>query len=268
MTSGIDAAENLEVITAAARDAKAGGAAMLFTPEMALLLDRNRKRAGPWIKSEAPKDCARAIAQVACDEQIDIVIGSMPVAAQSGKFANRSFVFGANGAAPVTYDKIHMFDVELSTGETWRESSAYEAGGEIVTIDDTPVGRLGLAICYDMRFPALFEGLGRRLCDAIAVPAAFRCLQGRRTGTFCCAPGRLRHRPLSLPQRRLANMKTGARPMAIRWWSIRGARFCSTWAGMPRDWPFAISIWGGLPMSARKCQALPMPEKSPNKQAS
>ena len=173
MTSGIDAAENLAVITAAARDAKAGGAAMLFTPEMALLLDRNRKRAGPWINSEAPKDCARAIAQVARDEQIDIVIGSMPVAAQSGKFANRSFVFGAHGAAPVTYDKIHMFDVELSTGETWRESSAYEAGGDIVTIDDTPIGRLGLAICYDMRFPALFEGLGRRRCDAIAVPAAF-----------------------------------------------------------------------------------------------
>lgn len=93
MTSGIDANENLAIIAAAAHDAKAGEASMLFTPEMALLLDRNRKRAGPWINSEAPKKCARAIAQIAVAEQIDIVIGSMPVAAQSGKFANRSFVF-------------------------------------------------------------------------------------------------------------------------------------------------------------------------------
>jgi len=72
-----------------------------------------------------------------------------------------------------------MFDVELATGEVWRESAAYEPGSAVVTVEDTPVGRLGLAICYDMRFPALFEALGNRRCDAIAVPAAFTVPTGQ-----------------------------------------------------------------------------------------
>ena len=85
----------------------------------------------------------------------------------------RRWKAAASGERPDTYDKIHMFDVELATGETWRESAAYRPGEEVVVIEDTPVGRLGLAVCYDLRFPALFGELGNRRCDAIAVPAAF-----------------------------------------------------------------------------------------------
>jgi predicted amidohydrolase len=73
----------------------------------------------------------------------------------------------------VIYDKIHMFDVDLASGESWRESNAYRAGRAVMSVEDTPVGKLGLAVCYDLRFPALFGALGDRACDAIAVPAAF-----------------------------------------------------------------------------------------------
>ncbi|MES2303447.1 MAG: nitrilase-related carbon-nitrogen hydrolase, partial [Pseudomonadota bacterium] len=76
------------------------------------------------------------------------------------------------------YDKIHMFDVDLATGETWRESAAYTPGERVVTVE-TPLGRLGLAICYDVRFPALFEQLGRLRCDAIRIPAAFTVPTGK-----------------------------------------------------------------------------------------
>ncbi|AWW74825.1 nitrilase [Erythrobacter sp. KY5] len=174
MTSGIDPEANCAAIERGAKEASEGGAGVLFTPEMSVLLDRDRKRAAPWIASNAPALMAERLAKAARDNSIDIAVGSIPVGAQdSAKFANRTFYFSAEGSEPVTYDKIHMFDVELSTGETWRESNAYEAGRKVVAVDQTPLGRLGLAICYDMRFPALFETLGSRRCDAIAIPAAF-----------------------------------------------------------------------------------------------
>lgn len=173
MTSGIDPEVNFSAIESAARDAAAQGARVLFTPEMAVLLDRKRARSTPWITGPGSGLMAERLAAAAFEAGIDLCIGSMPVAWQGGKFANRAFYLPASGDAPVTYDKMHMFDVELSTGETWRESSAYNAGEEVVTVEGTPIGRLGLTICYDMRFPALFEALGNRSCDAIAVPAAF-----------------------------------------------------------------------------------------------
>ena len=82
-------------------------------------------------------------------------------------------VIGSDGSIMATYDKIHMFDVTLESGESWRESAAYVPGEEVVAVDIPELGRLGLAVCYDIRFPALFEELGRRSCDVIAIPAAF-----------------------------------------------------------------------------------------------
>jgi predicted amidohydrolase len=121
-------------------------------------------------------DVMEGLANAASDQAIDIVLGSMAVQADDRKWANRSMYFDHRGegpVAPVTYDKIHMFDVDLASGESWRESNAYEPGKKVVAVEGTPVGRLGLTICYDLRFPALFEELGNRRCDAIAVPAAF-----------------------------------------------------------------------------------------------
>ena len=179
MCSGIDPAANLAEIENAARRAADEGALVLFTPEMSLLLDRDRERARGWIASDGPSDACEHLSCIAAKLHIDIAIGSIPVMADSGKWANRAHYFHPDLGPPVIYDKIHMFDVELATGEVWRESAAYEPGSAVVTVEDTPVGRLGLTICYDMRFPALFEALGNRRCDCIAVPAAFTVPTGQ-----------------------------------------------------------------------------------------
>jgi predicted amidohydrolase len=173
MCSGIDPEANLAVIADAAKRTAKEGALILFTPEMSLLLDRNRDRAREWIASDRPDALCEELSFIAAKQHLDIAVGSMPVMAASGKWANRAHYFRPDLGPPVTYDKIHMFDVDLASGESWRESNAYEPGREVVTVDDTPLGRLGLTICYDLRFPALFGELGNRRCDAIAVPAAF-----------------------------------------------------------------------------------------------
>jgi predicted amidohydrolase len=173
MCSGIDPGRNFDVIHDAAYAAREGGAEMLFTPEMSLLLDRDRARAAEHIVPQDQSHYVALLGNVAKECGLTLALGSMAVAVPGGKNANRSMVFPPTGERPVTYDKIHMFDVELATGERWRESAAYRPGDEVVTVDETPVGRLGLTICYDLRFPALFGELGNRCCDVIAVPAAF-----------------------------------------------------------------------------------------------
>jgi len=178
MTSGIDPAANAAALVSGIAEAAAGKAAMLFTPEMSGLLDRNRERAAPHVVPEEASPVLAAVRAAAREHGVWVAIGSLAVARPDGRWANRAFVIDAAGSVVARYDKIHMFDVELATGETWRESAAY-APGEAVVTADTPAGRLGLAVCYDVRFPALFEALGRRSCDVIAIPAAFTVPTGK-----------------------------------------------------------------------------------------
>nr|WP_255630123.1 carbon-nitrogen hydrolase family protein [Novosphingobium sp. FKTRR1] len=182
MTSGIDPLENARTIADAVARAADAGAAMLFTPEMSGLIDRDRARATSHIVAEEDNPVLDVVRQAAAKAGIWAHIGSLGVKASSDgadrRWANRAFVIDAAGSIVARYDKIHMFDVDLATGESWRESAAFRPGDAVVTVD-TPVGRLGLAICYDIRFPALFEELGRRQCDAIAVPAAFTVPTGQ-----------------------------------------------------------------------------------------
>jgi predicted amidohydrolase len=178
MTSGIDPAANGRAIVSAAEAAAAEGAAMVFTPEMSGLLDRDRKRAAPHVVIESANPVLAAARAAAARTGVWIALGSLAVARDDGRWANRSFVIDGSGAIVARYDKIHMFDVDLSTGESWRESNAYAAGESVVTVD-TPAGRLGLAVCYDIRFPALFEALGAARCDLIAIPAAFTVPTGQ-----------------------------------------------------------------------------------------
>ncbi len=181
MTSGIDPAANAAIMTEATAQAAGEGAAMLFTPEMAGLLDRDRVRARAHIVAEAQNPVLGALRNAAARAGIWLHIGSLPVLAEDdaeGRFANRAFVINPAGEIAARYDKIHMFDVDLATGESWRESSAYRPGEQVVTVD-CAVGRLGLAICYDVRFPALFEELGRRGCDVLTIPAAFTVPTGQ-----------------------------------------------------------------------------------------
>jgi predicted amidohydrolase len=178
MTTGIDPSANAATIVAAMAEAKGRGAVMLFTPEMSGLLDRKRDRAKASIRTEAEDVVLAAVREAAAREGIWVHIGSLAIAREDGKWANRAFVIDDRGAIRARYDKMHMFDVDLATGESWRESNAYTAGDAVVTVE-TPLGRLGLAICYDVRFPALFEALGQVKCDVIAIPAAFTVPTGR-----------------------------------------------------------------------------------------
>ncbi len=172
MTSGIDPLVNGQTIVGAIGAAAMGGASMLFTPEMSGLLDRNRARAAQAIVPEAADPVLAMVRAAAADAGIWAALGSLAIAREDGRWANRSFLIDPQGQVAARYDKLHMFDVDLANGESWRESAAYVAGDAVVTAE-TPLGRLGLAICYDLRFPALFEALGQAACDVIAVPAAF-----------------------------------------------------------------------------------------------
>lgn len=178
MTAGIDPAENAAVIATAIEEAKAGGAKMLFTPEMSGLLDRNRARATPHIVPQAENPVLAEVCAEARKHGLWVALGSLAVAREGGGWANRSLVVDDEGHVAAQYDKIHMFDVDLAGGETWRESSAYTAGEKVVTVP-TPLGLLGLTICYDLRFPALFDALGRMKCDVLSIPAAFTVPTGR-----------------------------------------------------------------------------------------
>lgn len=172
MTTGIDPAANADALATGIAAASTAGATMIFTPEMSGLLDRDRARATRHIVSEAANPVLARVRAAAADAGIWVALGSLAVAREDGRWANRSFVIDGSGEIVARYDKIHMFDVDLATGESWRESAAYAPGEDVVTVE-TPLGRLGLAVCYDLRFPALFEALGRAKCDVIAIPAAF-----------------------------------------------------------------------------------------------
>lgn len=174
MTSGIDPAANTEVLADAIRDAAKGGAAMLFTPEMSGLLDRDFDRARTNIASEDADTVLSAVRRSAAHYKIWVHLGSLAIDAgrPDGRFVNRGYVIDDGGAIRARYDKMHLFDVDLPTGESWRESARYAPGDEPVALG-TPLGLLGLSICYDLRFPALFAALTDGGATILSVPAAF-----------------------------------------------------------------------------------------------
>lgn len=178
ITTGIDPAVNAAVLVDAVEQAARGGAVMLFTPEMSGLLDRDRARGGPKIVPEGEDPVLRAVRDAARIHDLWVALGSLAVRGSGERWANRSLVIDARGDVVARYDKMHMFDVSLDTGETWQESRAYQPGDALGVVE-SPVGRLGLTVCYDLRFPALFEQLGRAACDVIAIPAAFTRPTGR-----------------------------------------------------------------------------------------
>lgn len=178
MTSGIDPDANLRTVDAALGEAAARGAAMAFLPEMSLLLDRDRQRSAAHIAREAASPWPAALQDMARRHAIWLHTGSMPFLSEDGaRRVNRSHVIADDGRIAARYDKIHMFDVTLPSGEAWTESAAYE-GGDTLVVVDTPLGRLGLSICYDLRFPELYRALVDRGAELIAVPAAFTVSTG------------------------------------------------------------------------------------------
>jgi len=172
MTSGIDPAVNAADLRHGITAAAANGATMLFVPEMAGLLDRDRARAAAAIHAEPDDPVLATVRDAAAAAGIWVHVGSLAVRGPDGRLANRGFVIDPAGAIRARYDKLHLFDVDLPNGESWRESAAY-APGDTATVVETPIGPLGLAICYDLRFPALFAALAEAGASVLAIPAAF-----------------------------------------------------------------------------------------------
>lgn len=173
MTSGTDPDRNVsdmsDVIATAAKD----GAVMYFAPEMSIILDRDRDRARSVLATESETAAIGRLSALALRHNIWVHLGSVPIFHEnSQKLANRSFIIGADGNIRARYDKMHLFDVSLETGETWRESASYEAGDQPVLVG-TPLGLMGLAICYDMRFPELFSAYAKADAAVITLPSAF-----------------------------------------------------------------------------------------------
>lgn len=195
MTSGISAADNAEVIADAMDQAKKGGAAGLMTPEMALLLDADRERAAVRTEEDYPE--LTMLRDRALQTGLWLHLG-LPVK-QGDKRRNRTIVIAPDGAIEARYDKIHLFDVELSTGESWHESRVYD-GGEMPVLAELDCAAAGLSICYDIRFPALYRALAEAGAELLAIPAAFTVPTGRahwhvlararaiETGCFVAAP--------------------------------------------------------------------------------
>ena len=200
MRSTTDVAANIADASALIRAAAADEATFIATPEMTNLLDIRPGKARPKIKPEAEDTCLAALSSLATELGVTLLIGSLAVAvAEDNRFANRSFLIGPDGAVLARYDKIHMFDVEVGDGQTYRESKAYKAGTDAV-LAHAPFGQVGMTICYDVRFPHLYRALGQAGADPITVPAAFTRVTGEahwhvltrsraiETGCFVLAP--------------------------------------------------------------------------------
>jgi len=174
MRTGIDPAANARDLARAIAEARGQGADMLFTPEMSGLLDRDRARAAAHLHAEEDDPVLAAVRDAAARAGIWVNLGSLALKTgrADGRLVNRGFLIDALGKIRARYDKIHLFDVDLPSGETWRESAAY-APGDRVVLANTPWGRLGLSICYDLRFPDLYRALSEAGAEILAVPAAF-----------------------------------------------------------------------------------------------
>ncbi|MDG3580361.1 carbon-nitrogen hydrolase family protein [Rhizobium sp. YJ-22] len=177
MCSGVDPERNAADMARLVREAAAEGAIYVQTPEMTGALQRDRQAMRAVLRGEGDDLILREGRNLAAALGIYMHIGSTAIARDDGKIANRGFLIGPDGDIICRYDKIHMFDVDLDNGESWRESAAYQPGSE-ARIASLPFGELGFTICYDVRFPELFRRQAVNGAQVISVPAAFT----RQTG--------------------------------------------------------------------------------------
>ena len=159
------------------REAKDKGADYVQTPEVSNIIQQNRKALFELLASEEDDRSLKAYRELARELKIYLHIGSLAVRANPERAANRSFLIAPDGNILASYDKIHMFDIELDGGESYRESANYQPG-ETAVISDLPWGRIGLTICYDVRFPALYRALAEAGASFITVPSAFTVRTG------------------------------------------------------------------------------------------
>ena len=172
MRSGLDPQANLAAALASIEEAKSGGADYVQTPEMTNILALKREQLFANIVADEQDPTLATLREVARKLGIYIHIGSLAIKASPGKAVNRSFLIDRKGDVSARYDKIHMFDVDLAGGESYRESNNYRSG-ELAVVADLPWGRLGMTVCYDLRFPALYRALAEAGASFLAIPSAF-----------------------------------------------------------------------------------------------
>lgn len=172
MRSGLDRRRNVEATRDLVREAVGKGADFVVTPEMTNVLDRDPARLFAHLTEESQMEEVGAFHEMAREFKVWLLVGSMAVKSGDRRAANRSFLFDPSGRVTARYDKVHMFDVQLPKGETWKESAVYDAGGEAVLVE-TPLAKFGLTICYDVRFPHLYRALAQAGAEILCVPAAF-----------------------------------------------------------------------------------------------
>lgn len=179
LTVGDDPAENLPETLTLIRAAVQGGAGFVLTPECTNALSSNRARQRTLFRAEDQDPTLAALRDEAARAGIWLLIGSLGVLSDDpdGRFANRSFLIGPDGTIAARYDKIHMFDVNVSDTEVYRESAGYRPGSRAV-LAETPFARIGMTVCYDVRFPHLYRHLAKVGAEVITVPAAFNHITG------------------------------------------------------------------------------------------
>lgn len=211
LTVSDDPAANLVETVALVRAAVAGGAEFVLTPECTNLLSSNRDHQRAVLHPQSTDPTLAALRTEAAEANIWLLIGSLGLKTDDpdGRFANRSLLIGPDGGIKATYDKIHMFDVNVSESEVYRESAAYRPGPAAV-LADTPLGKIGMTVCYDVRFPHLYRSLAQSGAQILTVPAAFNHITGAahwetllraraiETGCFVLAPAQTGFHPETL----------------------------------------------------------------------
>ncbi len=179
ITSGDDPAANLAMVLAMMRDAAAQGAEFVLTPEVTNCVSQSRDRQRAVLQTEADDITLAGLRAGAAELGVWLAIGSLALKTgdADGRFANRSFLIDPRGAIVAHYDKIHMFDVDVTATETFHESAGFRPGDRAV-VADTPFARIGLTVCYDLRFAYLYRALAQGGADILLVPAAFSPVTG------------------------------------------------------------------------------------------
>jgi predicted amidohydrolase len=197
--SGREIAPNIEAVSAQIREARNKGADFIAVPENVAMIEPDGAKLRAKAESEGTHQALAAFRALARDSGAWILVGSLAVKLDDGRLANRSFLLKPDGAIEARYDKIHMFDVDLENGESYRESATFRPG-EAAVIADTPWGGLGMTVCYDLRFPYLYRSLAHAGAVMMSVPSAFTEVTGRahwhvllraraiETGSFVIAP--------------------------------------------------------------------------------
>jgi predicted amidohydrolase len=178
MTSGVEVAGNIEQSTALIRAAHADGAQIVGLPEVANLCQKSRRRALEAARFEENEPALKAWRKLAGELDIWLFAGSMVIKIAEDKLVNRAYMITPDGAVAAKYDKIHMFDVDLPNGESYRESDLFEPGDKSLLVD-SPWGGIGVTICYDVRFPQLYRALAKAGANMIWTSAAFTRTSGK-----------------------------------------------------------------------------------------